>query len=110
MTLISLLTFALLYPVLKRRSHPLTRAVDLYLAFLASLVLYGVYLWVMVRDGTVMMIPLALLAGHSFDVPLLVGIWFVNTALSRTCLVTRRSSTRARRCPLGTSLLTQYSV
>jgi hypothetical protein len=82
MTLISLFTFALFYPILKRQPGPSSRAAVLYLAFLASLVLYGGYLWSMVRDGTVMMIPLALLAGHLYGVPFLVVIWFVNMTLT----------------------------
>jgi hypothetical protein len=82
MTLISLLAFALLYPSLKRQRGASSRAALLYLAFLASLVLYGVYLWSRVPGGTAMMILLALVAGHGYGFPLLVGIWLVNTALA----------------------------
>jgi drug/metabolite transporter (DMT)-like permease len=83
MTVISLLALALLYPRLRRHPGPLFRAALLYLAFLASLVLYGGYLWLIVRGGTAMMIPLALVAGHLYGLPFLAGIWVVNTALAR---------------------------
>ena len=82
MTLISLVTFALLYPILKRQRSPWFRAPLFYLAFLASLVSYGGYLWLIVPHGTAMMIPLALVAGHLYGLPLLVVIWLVNTALA----------------------------
>jgi hypothetical protein len=75
MTVISLLAFTLLYPLLKRQHGPSSRAALLYLAFLASLVLYGGYLWARVPGGTAMMIPLALVAGHLYGVPFLAGIW-----------------------------------
>jgi hypothetical protein len=82
MTVISLLAFALLYPFLRQQRGSLSRAAILYLAFVASLVSYGIYLWTTVRHGTAMMIPLALMAGHQFGLPVLAVIWFVNTALS----------------------------
>jgi hypothetical protein len=83
MTVIALLALTLLYPHLKRHPGPLFRAALLYLAFLASLVLYGGYLWSIVPGGTAMMILLALVAGHFYGLPFLFAIWVVNTTLAR---------------------------
>src|SRR5690348_1241385 len=62
MTAISAVVASLFYPVLHHQRSRSGRFLWMYLTFLVSLVLYGLYLWWSIPDGTVGLIVLALLA------------------------------------------------
>ena len=59
----------------------------LYLGFLASLILYGLYLWWFISDGGIGLILLALLAGHLYGLPAFLAILSVEVAIGRMPLV-----------------------
>ena len=69
MTVISAALASLVYPVLHRQRSRSARIPYLYFAFLISLILYGLYLWHVIPDGTAGMIVLSLLAGHLYGLP-----------------------------------------
>lgn len=83
MTVLTAVALALVYPIMRRRPALTARTGVLYGAFVAALVAYGVYLWWRVPDGTAMMIPVTLLAGHTYGLPMFGAIWLVQALLGR---------------------------
>jgi hypothetical protein len=92
-TVVVVVVFALLYPVLKPSRRPLTRIFILYFAFVAANAAYGVYLWFVAAHGTPLLIVLALVAGHLYGIPLLALIVLTDLLLAH--LVFARLDRRA---------------
>ena len=74
---------SLFYPVLHYQRSRSGRALWMYLAFLVSLVIYGLYLWRFIPDGTVWLIVLALLAGHMYGLPAFLAVLLASWVLDR---------------------------
>ena len=82
MTAISGVMAALCYPVLHKRGRS-GRVLWMYLGFIVSLVIYGLYLWWLVPDGTVWLVLLALLAGHTYGLPPFLAVVLASLLLNR---------------------------
>jgi hypothetical protein len=74
---------SVLYPVLLRQRSRASRIRWMYMGFLIVLVLYGLYLWRFIPDGTAGLIVLALVAGHFYGVPALLTVLGATTVLDR---------------------------
>jgi apolipoprotein N-acyltransferase len=83
MPAISGVVAALLYPVLLHQRSRASRVLWLYVGFLVVLVLYGLYLWWMIPDGTVGLIVPALLAGHLYGLPALLTFLLASSVMDR---------------------------
>jgi hypothetical protein len=78
----------LLYPFIQKQRSSAGRIGWMYIAFLISLVLYGVYLWWFIPDGTVALILLALLAGHFYGWPAFLAILLTWSLTDRVLFAT----------------------
>ena len=83
MPTISGVVASLLYPVLLHQRSRASRVLWLYVGFLAVLVLYGLYLWWMIPNGTVGLIVPALLAGHLYGLPALLTFLLASSVMDR---------------------------
>lgn len=83
MTAISGVMALLFYPILHRQRSRSGRGLWMYLAFVVSLVLYGLYLWWVIPDGTVGLLVLALLAGHLYGLPALLALLLASVVFDR---------------------------
>ena len=92
MTAISGVIASLFYPVLHHQRSRSGRVLWMYLAFFVSLVLYGLYLWWFIPDGTVGLIVLALLAGHMYGLPAFLAVLLASLVMDR--ILFRGSATR----------------
>jgi len=55
----------------------------MYVAFLVSLVSYGLYLWWFIPDGTIGLIMLALLAGQMYGLPAFLAVLLASSVMDR---------------------------
>ena len=74
MTIISGAASLFLYPVLCRQRGRSIRAFTLYVGFVLTTLVYGIYLWIFIPDGTAWLIVLSLLAGHLYGLPLFFAL------------------------------------
>jgi hypothetical protein len=75
---------SVLYPVLLHQRSRVRRVLWMYVGFLLVLVVYGLYLWRVIPDGTAGLIVLALVAGHLYGLPALLTVFLATTILDRT--------------------------
>ena len=94
MTAISGVIASLVYPVLHHQQSRSGRVLWMYLAFLASLVLYGLYLWWFIPGGTVGLIVLAMFAGHMYGLPAFLAVVLASSVMNR--FLFRGSPTKSR--------------
>jgi hypothetical protein len=83
MTAISGVVASLFYPVIHYQRSRSGRVLWMYLAFLVSLVVYGLYLWWFIPNGTVGLIVLALLAGHMYGSPAFPAVLLTFSVMDR---------------------------
>ena len=95
MTVISGTVSVLVFPALCGMAGRSSRILVLYGGFLVTLVAYGLYLWVVVPDGTPWLILMALLAGHLYGIPLFFAILVTQRFLLSPLLAPIRSERRS---------------
>ena len=83
MTAISGAMAALVYPVLHHQRSRSARILEMYLGFVVSLVVYGVYLWWFIPHGSAGLIVLALLAGHMYGLPAFLAVLLASLLMDR---------------------------
>jgi hypothetical protein len=83
MTVIAGVMASLFSGILRHQQSRSGRLLWMYLAFLVSLLFYGLYLWWAIPDGTVWLIVLALLAGHMYGWPALLAIFIASSVMDR---------------------------
>ena len=83
MTVISGVVSLLLYPVLRRQRRRSSRALALYVGFLVVTMIYGGYLWVVIPDGSIGLVALAMIAGHLYGLPLLLAVMAASLLMNR---------------------------
>jgi hypothetical protein len=74
---------AVLYPVLLQQRSRAGRLLWMYLGFLILLVVYGLYLWRFIPDGTAGLIVLALVGGHLYGLPAFLTVLLATAVLDR---------------------------
>ena len=73
----------LLYPVLSHRPSRSSPLLALYGGFLIAMLVYGLYLWWVIPDGTAGMMVLALVAGHLYGAPVFGAVVLASSMLNR---------------------------
>jgi hypothetical protein len=87
MTVISGLVSLSIYGLLSRQHQRSTQTFTLYVAFLLSAIVYGVYLWAVIPDGTAGLIILALVAAHLYGLPAFLVVLMTHRLLIRAGLL-----------------------
>ena len=83
MTVISGVIGSLFYPFLLHQRSRSARFLWMYVAFLVSLVSYGLYLWWFIPDGTIGLIVLALFAGQMYGLPAFLAVLLASSVMDR---------------------------
>lgn len=82
MTVIAGVMAALFYPLLHQRNRS-GRILWMYLGFVVSLVVYGLYLWALIPGGKAAIVLLSLLAGHMYGLPAFLAVVLTSWAMDR---------------------------